>query len=293
MAAADKTLIVIVGPTGSGKTELAVSLAERFAAPVISTDSRQIYRDLPIGTAQPDAAQLQRAEHHFIATHAIDEEFNCGAFTQHPTVIAVGGSGLYVKALCDGLDDLPEAAPEIRRELAQRLRDEGLEPLAEQLRQLDPEYYRQVDTKNPARVLRALEVCLSTGQPYSSRRIGEPHERPFRIVMIGTLMERAELYRRIDRRVDEMMAAGLEQEARAVYPHRHLNSLQTVGYKELFDYFDGKITREEAVELIKRNTRRYAKRQMTWFRRDRRIAWFEPTHRDEIVRHIEKQIFAD
>ena len=269
MAAADKTLIVIVGPTGSGKTELAVSLAERFAAPVISTDSRQIYRDLPIGTAQPDAAQLQRAEHHFIATHAIDEEFNCGAyeqaalalldelFTQHPTVIAVGGSGLYVKALCDGLDDLPEAAPEIRRELAQRLRDEGLEPMAEQLRQLDPEYYRQVDTKNPARVLRALEVCLSTGQPYSSLRIGEPHERPFRIVMIGTLMERAELYRRIDRRVDEMMAAGLEQEARAVYPYR------------------------------------YAKRQMTWFRRDRRIAWFEPTHRDEIVRHIEKQIFAD
>jgi len=220
MAAADKTLIVIVGPTGSGKTELAVSLAERFAAPVISTDSRQIYRDLPIGTAQPDAAQLQRAEHHFIATHAIDEEFNCGAyeqaalalldklFTQHPTVIAVGGSGLYVKALCDGLDDLPEAAPEIRKELAQRLRDEGLEPLAEQLRQLDPEYYRQVDTKNPARVLRALEVCLSTGQPYSSLRIGEPHERPFRIVMIGTQMERAELYRRIDRRVDEMMAGG-------------------------------------------------------------------------------------
>lgn len=305
MAAADKTLIVIVGPTGSGKTELAVSLAERFAAPVISTDSRQIYRDLPIGTAQPDAAQLQRAEHYFIATHAIDEEFNCGAyeqaalalldklFTQHPTVIAVGGSGLYVKALCDGLDDLPEAAPEIRQELAQRLRDEGLEPLAEQLRQLDPEYYRQVDTKNPARVLRALEVCLSTGQPYSSLRIGEPHERPFRIIMIGTQMERAELYRRIDRRVDEMMAAGLEQEARAVYPYRHLNSLQTVGYKELFDYFDGKITRDEAVELIKRNTRRYAKRQLTWFRRDRRIAWFEPTHRDEIVRHIEKQIFAD
>ena len=161
------------------------------------------------------------------------------------------------------------------------------------MRELDPEYYRQVDTKNPARVLRALEVCLSTGQPYSSLRIGEPHERPFRIVMIGTQMERAELYRRIDRRVDEMMAAGLEQEARAVYPYRHLNSLQTVGYKELFDYFDGKITREEAVELIKRNTRRYAKRQMTWFRRDRRIAWFEPTHRDEIVRHIEKQIFAD
>lgn len=305
MAAADKTLIVIVGPTGSGKTELAVSLAERFAAPVISTDSRQIYRDLPIGTAQPDAAQLQRAEHHFIATHAIDEEFNCGAyeqaalalldklFEQHPTVIAVGGSGLYVKALCDGLDDLPEAAPEIRWELAQRLRDEGLEPMAEQLRELDPEYYRQVDTKNPARVLRALEVCLSTGQPYSSLRTGTQHERPFRIVMIGTQMERAELYRRIDRRVDEMMAAGLEQEARAVYPYRHLNSLQTVGYKELFDYFDGKITREEAVELIKRNTRRYAKRQMTWFRRDRRIAWFEPTHRDEIVRHIEKQIFAD
>lgn len=182
MAAADKTLIVIVGPTGSGKTDLAVTLAEHFGAPVLSTDSRQIYRGLPIGTAQPDAGQLRRAEHHFIATHSLEEDFNCGAyeqaalalldklFAEHDTVIAVGGSGLYVKALCDGLDALPEADAALREELSRRLREEGLDALAEQLRQLDPEYYRQVDTKNPARVLRGLEVCLTTGKPYSTLR---------------------------------------------------------------------------------------------------------------------------
>lgn len=305
MAAADKTLIVIVGPTGSGKTDLAVTLAEHFGAPVLSTDSRQIYRGLPIGTAQPDAGQLRRAEHHFIATHSLEEDFNCGAyeqaalalldklFAEHDTVIAVGGSGLYVKALCDGLDALPEADTALRGELSRRLREEGLDALAEQLRQLDPEYYRQVDTKNPARVLRALEVCLTTGKPYSTLRTGVKQERPFRIVMIGTELDREELYSRIDRRVDMMMEAGLEQEARAVYPLRHLNSLQTVGYRELFEYFDGKISREEAVELIKRNTRRYAKRQLTWFRRDSRIAWFAPTHLEEILHHIGEQMFAD
>ena len=305
MAAADKTLIVIVGPTGSGKTDLAVTLAEHFGAPVLSTDSRQIYRGLPIGTAQPDAGQLRRAEHHFIATHSLEEDFNCGAyeqaalallnklFAEHSVVIAVGGSGLYVKALCDGLDALPEADAALREELSRRLREEGLDALAEQLRQLDPEYYRQVDTKNPARVLRALEVCLTTGKPYSTLRTGVKQERPFRIVMIGTELDREELYSRIDRRVDMMMEAGLEQEARAVYPLRHLNSLQTVGYRELFEYFDGKISREEAVELIKRNTRRYAKRQLTWFRRDSRIAWFAPTHLEEILQHIGEQMFAD
>ena len=301
MAAADKTLIVIVGPTGSGKTELAVSLAERFAAPVISTDSRQIYRDLPIGTAQPDAAQLQRAEHHFIATHAIDEEFNCGAyeqaalalldklFEQHPTVIAVGGSGLYVKALCDGLDDLPEATPEIRKELAQRLRDEGLEPLAEQLRELDPEYYRQVDTKNPARVLRALEVCLSTGQPYSSLRIGEPHERPFRIVMIGTQMERAELYRRIDLRVDKMLDAGLLDEAKLVYDHRqtYRTAAQAIGYKEFFPYFEGTALLDACTEKLKQASRNYAKRQLTWFRHMDGVVWLDASAPDITARAVQ------
>lgn len=305
MVAPDKTLIVIVGPTGSGKTDLAVSLAEHFRAPILSTDSRQIYRGLPIGTAQPDAEQLQRAEHHFIATHSIEEDFNCGAYEQaalalldklfadHRVVIAVGGSGLYVKALCDGLDALPEADALLREELSRRLHEEGLETLAAELRQLDPAYYEQVDTKNPARVLRALEVCLTTGKPYSTLRTGATRERPFRIVMIGTELDRKELYNRIDRRVDMMMEAGLEAEARTVYPQRHLNSLQTVGYRELFEYFDGKITRDEAVELIKRNTRRYAKRQLTWFRRDGRIAWFTPTDTDEILRHIEEQMFAD
>ena len=303
--AVGKTLIVIVGPTGAGKTDLAVTLAEHFGAPVLSADSRQIYSGLPIGTAQPDAEQLRRAEHHFIATHHIEEDFNCGAyeqaalalldrlFTQHDTVIAVGGSGLYVKALCDGLDDLPEASPEIRGQLAQRLRDEGLGPLAAELKRLDPAYYAQADTQNPARVMRALEVCLAAGRPYSSLRTGAVRKRPFRIVMIGTELDRRELYDRINRRVDMMMEAGLEAEARAVYPQRSLNSLQTVGYRELFEYFDGKITRDEAVELIKRNTRRYAKRQMTWFRRDARIAWFPPTHVEEILRHIAKQMLSD
>ena len=297
-----KTLIVIVGPTGSGKTDLSIAVAEHFSAPIISTDSRQFYRGIPIGTAQPDEEQLRRVEHHFIASHDLTDEFNCGAyevaalkrldelFAKHDVVVAVGGSGLYVKALCEGMDDMPEAVAEVRQQLASRLENEGLDSLVEELRERDAEFYEVVDRKNPARVLRALEVCISTGQPYSSLRTGQRCERPFRIVKIGTDMPREVLYERIDKRVDIMVEQGLEQEARAVYPMRTLNSLQTVGYREMFDYFDGTISRQEAIELIKRNSRRYAKRQLTWFRRDGEIEWFHPLQQSEIIEYLEAKI---
>ncbi len=292
-------LVVIVGPTGSGKTDLSIRLAEHYRAPILSTDSRQIYKGMPIGTAQPEPEQLQRVEHHFIATHDITQDFNCGQFetealrllgelfAEHDTVIAVGGSGLYVRALCEGMDDLPEGSPELRAALAERLRREGLPVLAEELRRLDPEYYGQVDRENPARVLRALEVCLQTGRPYSSFRTGTRRRRDFGIVKIGVDLPREALYERIDRRVDLMMEAGLEAEARSLYPFRHLNALQTVGYKELFAYFDGTCTREEAVERIKRNSRRYAKRQLTWFRRDPEVRWFAPDRTEELISYID------
>ena len=292
-------IVVIAGPTGSGKTDLAVELARRYRAPILSADSRQIYRGLAIGTAQPSAEQLAAVEHHFIATHDITEDFNCGEyemqalalldrlFRDSDTVIVAGGSGLYIRALCDGMDDLPTADPQLRADLTRRLETEGIEALAEQLRLLDPDYWEVVDRSNPARVQRALEVCLQTGRPYSQQRMGVRRERPFDIVKIGVDLPREELYDRINRRVDAMMAAGLEAEARSVREHRRMNSLQTVGYKELFDFFDGLTTLDEAVELIKRNTRRYAKRQLTWFRRDSAIRWFRPDDIDGITAYID------
>ena len=302
MTMSTKHLIVIVGPTGSGKSDLAIEIAERYGAPIISTDSRQFYRGIPIGTAQPNAEQLQRVEHHFIASHDLKQEFNCGAYEtealakldelyrKHDIVVAVGGSGLYIKALCEGMDSLPEAEPELREELACRLRSEGLASLCEELRQRDPAYYEEVDRNNPARVLRALEVCITTGLPYSSMRTGEKRQRPFNIIKLGIDMERERLYERINRRVDVMMQMGLEQEARAVYHLRTLNSLQTVGYREMFDYFDGTISRDEAIELIKRNSRRYAKRQMTWFRRDEEIKWVDTANKQIIEEYLDSKI---
>ena len=253
MTTSTKRLVVLVGPTGSGKTDLSIRLARRLGAPILSTDSRQLYRGMPIGTAQPTAEQLQAAEHHFIASHDITENLNCGAYAEqalarlaelfatHDCVVAVGGSGLYVQALCDGMDDLPRADEALRAELMRRIDEEGLESLVGELRRLDPDYCAGADLRNPARVVRALEVCLQTGRPYSSLRTGIRRERPFEVVKIGIDLPREELYRRIDCRVDRMLADGLEAEARALYPHRELNALQTVGYRELFDYFDGKI----------------------------------------------------
>lgn len=293
-----KRLLVVVGPTGSGKTDLSIRLARHYAAPVLSTDSRQVYRGMPIGTAQPSGDQLQAAEHHFIASHDIKDNLSCGEyevqalerlgklFADHDYVVAVGGSGLYVRALCEGMDDLPQADESLRAELGRRLEAEGVGALAEQLRELDPVYYEVVDRSNPARVVRALEVCLQTGRPYSEQRTGERRSRPFGIVKIGVDLPRAELYDRINRRVDRMLADGLEAEARAMYPYRELNALQTVGYREFFDYFDGRTSYDEAVELIKRNSRRYAKRQLTWFRRDPEIRWFRPDDDDAILEYI-------
>ena len=293
-----KRLIVIVGATGSGKTDLSISVAEHFAAPIISTDSRQFYRGMAIGTAQPSREQMARVEHHLVDCLDVSEEFNCGAyervalerlaelFEKHDTVVAVGGSGLYIKALCEGMDDLPDAEPALREELLRRLETEGLGSLVEQLRELDEEYYNEVDRCNPQRVLRAVEVCLTTGQPYSSLRKGGAKKRDFEIVKVGIDYPREELYERINRRVDMMMEAGLEAEARTMLLHRHLNALQTVGFSELFDYFDGTISKEEAVELIKRNSRRYAKRQMTWFRRDKEIKWFVKPTPEEVIEFI-------
>lgn len=296
------TLIVVVGPTGSGKSALAVTLAQHYDAPVISTDSRQFFRGLAIGTAQPTAEELAAAKHYFIADREVEDDNNCGKyetealalldelFQKHDYVIAVGGSGLYIQALCEGMDNLPEGDEELRNALKARLEREGLESLSMQLRELDPSYAEVVDLQNPARVMRALEVCLTTGRPYSEQRSGEHKERPFNIIKIGTDMPRDVLYERINRRVGMMVEQGLVNEARTMYPKRHLNALQTVGYRELFDHFDGKCTMDEAIELIKRNSRRYAKRQMTWFRRDAEIGWFSPSDTQHIIAFIDGKL---
>ncbi len=288
-------LVVILGPTGSGKTDLAVALARHFHAEIISTDSRQFYKGMAIGTAQPSPEELAAAPHHFIADRLPEEELSAGGyerealvrleelFDRHDMVIAVGGSGLYIDALCEGFDDLPSDTSEIRAELMSRLEKDGLESLVEELRERDEEYWNVVDRKNPARVVRALEVCIASGKAYSSLRTAIKRERPFDIVKIAINWPREELYDRINRRVDKMIEEGLEQEARGLYHLRHLTSLQTVGYRELFDYFDGKTTLEEAIELIKRNSRRYAKRQMTWFRRDPSTHWLGPNQIDKAI----------
>ena len=291
-----KTLIVIVGPTGVGKTELSLRVAERYGCPIVNCDSRQVYKGIPIGTAAPTAEEQARVKHYFVATRELDEDYNAGQyerdalelldrlFLTHDTVVMVGGSMLYADAVCKGLDDLPSVPADIREEVREKGRmanGEGLKWLQEQVQKLDPEYWNIVDRQNPARLAHCVELCLTTGKPYSSLLSRQPSavsgqpikKRPFRIVKIALDRPRAELYARIDERVKQMMAEGLLDEAKAVYPKRHLNSLQTVGYRELFGYMDGEYDLDRAIELIQQNTRHYAKRQLTWFRRDTEIHW--------------------
>ena len=294
------TLVVILGPTGVGKTELSLRLAEEYGCPIVSADSRQIYRDLPIGTAAPTPEEQARVKHYFIGCKALTETYNAGQyardckhlltdlFQQHERVIMVGGSMMYIDAVCQGIDDIPTVDDITRRTLLDRYEQEGLEPLVDELRLLDPEYYRIVDLKNPKRVIHALEICYMTGKTYTSFRTQTAKERPFRIIKIGLRREREELYDRINRRVDQMVADGLVEEAHRVYPYRHLNSLNTVGYKELFAHFDGNCTLEFAVEKIKQNSRIYSRKQMTWFRRDENIRWFHPDEHEAIFAYLDE-----
>ena len=279
------TLHIILGPTGVGKTDYALALARRVGSPVVSCDSRQVFREMRIGTARPTDAQLAEVPHYFIADRSVTEPFTAGQFElealalldrlfqDHETVVMAGGSGLYIDALCNGLDDFPPADPELREQLSARLREEGVAALRAELRLLDPESYAALDPANGQRIVRALEVTIATGRKFSSFKTHANKERPFAIEKTGLTRPRAELYARIDARVDAMMAKGLLDEARALLPHRALPALNTVGYKELFDYFDGKYDLAEAVRLIKRNTRHYAKKQLTWWGRDASIRW--------------------
>ncbi|GAB2785974.1 tRNA dimethylallyltransferase [Hymenobacter luteus] len=287
-AATQPTLLVITGPTAVGKTELCVRLARQLGTEIVSADSRQFFRELTIGTAKPTPAEMQGVPHHFINSHSITEEYNAGRFEQdalalltqlfqrHRVVILTGGSGLYLQAVTEGLDELPAVPPEVRQQLRTELEAHGLQPLVAELARLDPVAHARLDRQNPQRVLRALEISRGTGRPFSSFHGGKSAERPFRPVKIALTREREELYRRIDERMDQMLAAGLEEEARGLYPHRHHNALQTVGYQELFGYFEGHYDYAEAVRLLKRNSRRYAKRQLTWLRRDAEYQWFHP-----------------
>lgn len=296
MDSKNKTLIVIAGPTASGKTAVGIQLAQQLGTEIISADSRQFYREMAIGTAKPSAHELVQAQHHFINSHSINDSFNVGDFEQqglallnklfqsHATVVMVGGSGLYIKAICEGFDQLPPVDPTIREQLNAAYESEGIGYLQEKLKQADPEYYQQVDLQNPQRLIRALEVFESNGSPYSSFRTASERQRPFRILKVGLSLPRELLYERINLRVDDMINQGLVEEVKSLLPHRHLNALNTVGYSEIFDYLDGKVSLPIAIDRIKQNTRRFAKRQMTWFNKDKEINWVEPGKVVDFVR---------
>jgi tRNA dimethylallyltransferase len=297
----NNVLIALPGATGVGKTETSLLLAEHFAAPVISADSRQFYRELKIGTAAPTAAELSRAKHYFIASHSISDSYSCGQyeldviklletiFENKKFALLAGGSMMYIDAVCKGIDDIPTVDAQTRSYWLEQYRTNGAEYLQKKLLELDPKHYGRVDLENTKRVLHALEICSITGAPYSDILTGKTKLHPFTIVKAGLKRPREELYERINLRVDKMMEEGLEKEAFTYYEHRSLNTLNTVGYKELFEYFDGNITKEKAVELIKRNTRHYAKRQLSWFERDKEIRWFHPDNVNEIITYIENK----
>ena len=294
-----KTLIVITGPTAVGKTALCLDIAQYFGIPIINADSRQIYKELKIGTASPTDEQQQFVPHYFVGSLSLNDYYSASLFEQqvleildnefrtHEFALMTGGSMMYIDAVCDGIDDIPTVDDETRATLKKRLANEGLAPLLEELKTLDPEYYAIVDRQNPRRVVHGLEICLMTGKTYTSfrkREAGERRkERPFQIVKIGLNRPREELYARINQRVDQMMLDGLLEEAKHLYPMRQMNALNTVGYKELFDYLDGRWSLEEAVERIKGNTRRYARKQLTWYKKDESIRWFHPDQEKEII----------
>lgn len=294
------TLLVITGPTAVGKTDLCLDIAESHGIPIINADSRQIYRGMQIGTAAPTASQLARVKHYFVGTLDIDAYYNASMYEQdvmgllgkmfdgHDNSLALmtGGSMMYIDAVCNGIDDIPTIRDDVRELYKRRLADEGLESLLVELREKDPEYYDIVDRNNARRVVHGLEICHQTGLTYTSFRVREKKQRPFRIVKIALNRERETLYERINRRVDSMMAEGLEQEARKLYPLRHLNSLNTVGYKEMFNYIDGVWSLDEAVERIKGNTRRYARKQLTWYKRDDDIVWFDAAETEKINNYL-------
>jgi len=297
-----KKLFVIVGPTAVGKTALSIQLAKAFDTEILSADSRQFFKEMSIGTAKPTAIEMGAIKHHFIDSHSISEEYNVGKFETEAIqvlntlfetkdyAILVGGSGLYIDAVCNGLDELPEASAEIRQQLKLLYEEKGIAALQEQLKELDLNYYNQVDLNNPQRLMRALEVCLSTGKTYSEQRAGKTKKRNFKTIKIGLNSSREALYERINKRVDEMMQEGLLDEVKSLLPYQNKNALQTVGYKELFDYLENKTTLEQAVELIKQHTRNFAKRQLTWFKRDEQIQWFEPYEFEKIKQYITSTI---
>lgn len=295
-------LVVIVGPTGIGKTALSIQIAKEFKAEIISADSRQFYKETEIGTAKPNNEELTAVPHHLIDSLSIHESYSVGdfekeaisiinrLFSDHSIAVMVGGSGLYVDAVCYGMDDFPSIDPKYRKELNQLFKNEGIEPLQRELELSDADYFQIVDRQNPQRLIRALEVIRATGQTFTSFRQRKKVVRPFKVLKIGLEMDREQLYDRIDLRMDLMIDNGLFEEAERLYSHKELNALQTVGYQEIFGYLDGKYDKTEAVRLLKRNSRRYAKRQMTWFKRDQNTHWFEPNQTNEIISLVKNEL---
>ena len=296
----NKTLIVITGPTGVGKTEATLRIAEHFNVPVINADSRQIFSEIPIGTAAPTAEQQLRVQHYFVGNHHLEDYYSASLYeqdvlniinSQHtPISLLSGGSMMYIDAVCNGIDDIPTILPEIREELMKRLEAEGLEQMCNLLRELDPEHWKIVDRNNPRRVIHALEICIQTGKTYTSFRSNTIKDRPFNIIKVGLNRDRDELYNRINQRVLDMIEEGMIEEAQQVYPKRTLNSLNTVGYKELFEYLDGLTTLDEAIFKIQSNTRRYARKQLTWYKKDTAFQWFNPDNIEEILNYVHTMI---
>ncbi|MCL6260968.1 tRNA (adenosine(37)-N6)-dimethylallyltransferase MiaA [Aquiflexum sp. TKW24L] len=301
MLSKNKHLLVIAGPTAVGKTEICLLLAKKFQTEIISSDSRQFYCETEVGTAKPSIRELEQVPHHFINSLSIFDPYDVRKFEldaislldrlfqKHDVVIMTGGSGLYIDAICYGFDEIPDVDPAIRKELILDFEKQGIQILQAKLQKLDPVYFEQVDIHNPQRLMRALEVCLGTGKAYSSFRKKKKNIRTFNCIMIGLERDRKELYQRIDQRMDKMIGEGIFQEAEKLFPHRYLNALQTVGYSEVFGFLEGKYDKEEAIRLLKRNSRRYAKRQMTWFKKSPEMTWFHPGKVEEIICFIEEK----